>query len=210
MMIPRLGWAILLAAGPGPDDCGCAKARQTHGWCSACGVGYVAGMRIASAKLYEAVHPHGHDIDPRSVRCEGCRRAIATDGYCDACRMGFVGRQAYFSRLTYCLAKGKTGGGCAACRGDAPQPRWCDRCGAGRLGNVSLQRKEVYLEACRGYGRLRWAMRELARCETCAVAMYCDGVCVKCGKRYRGGEATTQRAGGATSRPGGQARPRRG
>jgi hypothetical protein len=86
--------------------CTCARARLRNGWCDACRVGYVAGVPVRSAMLFEALDAHGHDIDPASIECAECRAAIGTDGFCPACRRGFVKGQLYFSRLTYAIANG--------------------------------------------------------------------------------------------------------
>lgn len=101
--------------------CTCARAKLRNGWCSACRVGYVAGIPVRSAMLFEALDAHGHDIDPSSIECAECRAAIGADGFCPTCRRGFVQGQLYFSRLTYAIAKGSFADpaaiSCLRCRG---------------------------------------------------------------------------------------------
>lgn len=87
--------------------CDCAVSKLYGGWCKGCGVGYLAGIEIKSADMFEALDAHGHDIMPERIRCQRCREAIPKDGYCKICRMGFVNKLAYLSRLTYLLAQGE-------------------------------------------------------------------------------------------------------
>ena len=119
------GFCILFLLGaPPPADCTCKAAKLSNHWCHACAVGYVAGITIKSALLYEVLDPHGHDIDLERIRCASCKLAVKEDGYCRRCGMGFVRGQAYMSRLTYHLAKGRPIASdkieCAACAVDLP------------------------------------------------------------------------------------------
>ena len=110
-----------------PDDpCVCAQARIANGWCDTHDVGYVAGLPIRSANLFEALDAHGHDFDPASMECESCQVAIKSDGLCPECQWGFVDGQLFFSKLTYLIALGKAKDiatiSCATCRRNAG--RW--------------------------------------------------------------------------------------
>jgi hypothetical protein len=89
------------------SSCVCEAARSSNGWCDACGVGYVASLRIPSALLYELLDPHGHEVDLSEVSCTTCRWAMSTDGFCEAHRIGYVGGRAYVTRLAYLGAKGE-------------------------------------------------------------------------------------------------------
>lgn len=185
------GLGIAVQPPPGDGACTCAQARLKHQWCAACKVGYVAGVRIESALLYEEIDAHGHDIDPAKIECPSCQKALAQDGYCEKCRMGFVRRQAYLSRLTYFVAKGETRDpatiSCKTCRKNAESHGWCDECAVGMVGNVALKRREDFEPAARAYDVLRAAVSTLKRCETCAVAMILDGRCPTCRISYRDG-----------------------
>lgn len=90
-----------------PAACVCAAAEVTHGWCEACGVGYVASLRIPSALLYELLDPHGHDVDLSAVSCNTCHAAMAANEYCETHAIGYSEGRAYVTRLSYLLARGE-------------------------------------------------------------------------------------------------------
>jgi hypothetical protein len=101
-------WATLEKPGDpaaSAPACTCALERQRNGWCAACRVGYVAELTIRSQVLYDALDPHGHDVDVPSLACAACRAAAASDGFCTQHARGFVGGRAYLSRLAYHLAR---------------------------------------------------------------------------------------------------------
>ncbi len=173
------------------DGCTCAEAKLKHQWCAVCKVGFVAGVRIESQRLYEEIDAHGHDIDPKQFECPTCRQAIASDGFCEKCRMGFVHQKAYMSRLTYYIARGETKDvasiACPACRKNAQYHGWCEACGVGMVGNVAFKSKADFEAASRAYDVLIEAVRTLKRCLDCAVAMVLDGRCPTCKVAYREG-----------------------
>jgi len=177
-----------IAAVRAPADCTCAKVSHDGGWCAACKVGYVAGVKIKSAMLFEAVDAHGHDIIPERIKCETCKKAMASDGYCERCRMGFVDKQAYLSRLTYHVAKGRTTKtsdlACGTCRKNAKSTGWCDACGRGMIGHIAVDRHDEFVKAAKAFRRLLEAIRKLSECETCAVAQFTGGRCRKCNISY--------------------------
>ena len=176
--------ALSVAALNAPEDCTCAKVEHDGGWCAACEVGYVAGVKIKSAMLFEAADAHGHDIIPERIKCETCKKAMASDGYCERSRMGFVDSQAYLSRLTYHVAKGRatepSNLACSTCRKNAKHAGWCDACRRGMIGHIAIDRHDDFVEAAKAYRRLLEAVRKLATCETCAVAHFTGGRCLKC------------------------------
>ena len=180
--------ALSVAALHAPEDCTCAKVEHDGGWCAACEVGYVAGVKIKSAMLFEAADAHAHDIIPERIRCETCKKAMASDGYCERSRMGFVDRQAYLSRLTYHVAKGRATKpanlACGTCRKNAKRTGWCDACQRGMIGYIAIDRHDDFVEAAKAYRRLLEAVRKLAECETCAVALFTGGRCLKCNVSY--------------------------
>jgi len=175
--------SIGLVGGVEPKNppCTCAQAKLRHHWCSACRVGYVAGVRIESELLFEEIDAHGHEIDPQRIECPSCQAALAADGYCERCRMGFVKKQAYMSRLTYFVAKGETKDAdkivCKTCRGNAARHGWCDACEVGMVGNVAFKAKAEFEQAAKAYDVLLEAVRTLKRCVTCAVALVLDARC---------------------------------
>lgn len=82
--------------------------------------GFVAGIKVSSGALFEALDAHGHEIDPGALTCAVCKEAWRRGGFCDRCRMGFVNGLAYLSRLTYHIATGAVEDpeliACARCR----------------------------------------------------------------------------------------------
>jgi len=174
--------------------CTCAAAKIKNGWCALCKVGYVAGIRIGSEMLFDALDAHGHDVDPQRIQCRSCQTALDNDGYCEPCRMGFVRKQAYLSRLTYILARGETldagTSACATCKANAARYGWCDACKAGMLGNHRLRDPALFALGTKELDRLYEALATLDKCETCAVAKMCDGTCITCKISYKARETT--------------------
>ena len=183
---------VIVGTEPSEPRCTCAEAKLGHQWCAACGVGYVAGIRIESQLLYEEIDAHGHKIDPQRIKCPSCQAALDTDGFCERCRRGFVNKQAYMSRLTYFVAKGETKEvekiACKTCRENAARHGWCEACGVGMVGNVALKVKAEFEQAAKAYDVLQEAVRTMKRCMMCAVAMVIDGRCPTCRITYRNGE----------------------
>lgn len=179
--------------------CHCATITQSDGWCGKCQFGYLAGIKIESAALFDALDPHGHDINPASLRCEQCRKAYETHGYCEPCKIGFVRKQAFFSRLTYGLARGtlKNPGsvGCATCVKHMTVPGWCGDCGVGMVGHRAYEDRKEFEEVVRVRNLLNSAIERGKKCLSCAIAMINDGACVKCKVTFEGGREV------ATSKP---------
>ncbi|MCI0365911.1 MAG: hypothetical protein L0219_18785 [Phycisphaerales bacterium] len=170
--------------------CACESARQRNEWCPKCNVGYIAGQRVEWGILFETLDPHGHDVNLSSITCEACRGAIDRDGYCDSCGMGFVKRQAYFTRLTHGLAKGRVveaaGLGCAVCRSHAGKTGWCGGCGQGMVGNVAIGDRTTFDRTAQEFGVLQRAIEKAASCELCGCAMVVHRTCPDCGISYAG------------------------
>jgi len=182
-----------------PAMCTCPAAKLVDGWCEFHAAGWVAGVRVRSAQLFETLDPHGHDIGHESVTCPTCRDAIVSDGYCDASHIGWQRGLAYMTRLTWLLAKGQRVTDelalCSSCRlaaaaSNSAEPRWCTTCEGGVVGNVFFTDPKLFEEASRSLGTLRLAVAESARCELCACAMVYDRRCPDCGIAYRDGRAT--------------------
>ena len=185
---------VPLFVGQPPDEpaCTCESDKMKNGWCRKCKIGYVAAVAIESEVLFEALDAHGHHIDVDSMKCESCRTALASDGFCERCNWGFVGKQLYYSKLTYLLAKGKpkdlSSIKCAGCRKNLLKPGWCDSCKLGMVGQVAFEDKKMFEQASREYRKLLAAVKMAQRCEICAVALFSDAKCPKCKKTYKDGQ----------------------
>ena len=190
-------WTGAALAGGAVDD-DCASAKQTDSWCDAHQVGYVASVLIPSKRLWETLDAHGHELELDSFTCSSCREAIESDGFCEEDRIGFVGGLAYFSRLTYELARGEIRDPasipCSVCRVNAETHGWCDEHGVGMVGNVAIQDREGYEQIERALRILRAAIEVAGRCEHCAVAMVTDTECPRCRISYRDGVAVPEHA----------------
>jgi len=189
-----LAAALVIASRPSQPQCRCADAKLNSQWCEVCKVGFVGGVRIPSAMLFETLDAHGHDVNRDAIGCPNCRAMIKVDGFCDACGIGFNGGQAYVSRLTYHLARGEpldvAGLSCPTCRVNAEKFGWCDKCDVGMVGNVRYQSRREYEPARQAFERLLVAVRMLDRCEICAAALWGSGMCPKCGIQYKDGRPT--------------------
>jgi len=208
----RIQLAVLLAAmasfvppasrgNPPPEakaPCKCAINKVHNGWCEACKKGYVAGILVPSAALFEALDAHGHDFDPASIKCKTCQNAIKTHGFCDRDNMGFIHNLAYVSRLTYHLAKGTPLDAsklkCNACRQYARKHGWCEACKRGMAGNVAFTNRDDFEQAARQIDFLLSCIQMIDRCEICAVARFTGGKCPKCNILYDHDEHSTATA----------------
>jgi rubrerythrin len=186
---------VLLPTAPlaiAEEVCMCADARLVNGWCEAHEVGYVAGLEIRSAELFETLDTHGHVIAPEFIRCAKCLEARQTDGFCEEHRMGFVEGLAYLSPLTYHLAKGEVKDlsriACPICKKNAESYGWCPKCNVGMVGHVEIRDPASFKELLRAYDTLLSARETVARCELCASAMVVDGRCPVCKIAYKDGQ----------------------
>ena len=182
---------LSFAAALEDKECRCVTAKLTNGWCSQCEVGYVASVKIPSYMLFEALDAHGHTVSPDRIKCESCQKVLQNDGFCERCKIGFVRKKAYFSRLTYCLARGDVKDlskiTCSSCR-QLKEPGWCDHCKMGLVGNVAFRDRESLAQAAKEYRLLLSAVETLKRCEMCAVARFTGSKCPKCQISYRDGK----------------------
>jgi len=175
-----------------PGICSCAHALEHGGWCDVHQVGYVGSVEVTSHLLFEALDAHGHDVDTSTFDCPGCRKAIETSGFCDTHLVGFVQGQAYFSRLTYNLARGKRVAPsevtCPVCRKHMLGRGWCAACGIGMVGNLALRDRRAFDDVDHTLKLVEAANHVAARCEHCAVAVVFDATCPICGIRYKDGK----------------------
>jgi hypothetical protein len=173
-------------------ECQCPQARRVDGWCDVHQVGYIAGLPIRSQLVHEALDAHGHAVDPATFDCPACRDAIKTSGFCEQHAIGFVDRMAYFSRLTYEIARGSRVDpahiDCAVCRKNSENSGWCKRCKAGTIGNVVIRDPAAYARAADALRMVQEAMVVARRCERCAVALVTSSECPLCRISYRDGK----------------------
>ncbi len=193
-----IGASVLAAFGSGcesspPRGCAaCAVAQQGNGWCDACDVGYIAGLTVKSHVLHETMDAHGHQLQVDLIPCDGCQRMARVGGYCEANRIGWHRGEAYFSRLTYELARSAhldaANIGCVACRENSAGAGWCDACDRGMLGHFAIRVRADFDAARRDFDRLLKAIDLSGHCDYCAMAAVTDTGCFKCKLTFRDGD----------------------
>lgn len=173
--------------------CNCEENRKKDGWCSVCKKGYLAGLEIKSALLFETMDAHGHDVQVERFICETCKKSYASDGYCEQCRIGFVKQRAFLSRLTYEIARGKhvviEELPCENCKKMAAKYGWCEECGCGFVGHVAITERPTYAIVETEWKKLLSAIELISKCETCGLAYFTGGKCLKCNLSYKTGQA---------------------
>ncbi len=181
-------------------QCVCPKAKVADGWCQGCKVGYVAGVKIKSARLFEAVQ--GKAVSADKIRCKDCQQAAKRGcGWCDKCKAGIVAGKGYHSPVAYALAQGQHKDPatikCPKCRQAAKDHGWCSDCKEGYAGTLVFTGKEKYEKAAKARQTLIRAARLAEKCESCAAAMVSDGTCSRCKVSFKDGKPTT----GSKSKP---------
>lgn len=184
------GAMTVLLALPALAECTCKTARVEGGWCGDCNKGYVAGITVASRKLYDALQ--GKPVNEADIRCPGCRKAMAAGGTCDSCRISYSGKQAFRSPFAAALAAGQRVKSeeitCPTCRGNADQHGWCDSCKAGIVHHRVFKEREAYDRAVKAWEILAASTKELGHCEQCAIAMATNGRCEQCKESFQDGK----------------------
>ncbi|MEE8170493.1 MAG: hypothetical protein V3T70_08095 [Phycisphaerae bacterium] len=186
--------AFALPAVAGGDKCTCSTVKEAgNGWCDQCDQGAVYGVRLASAKLYQALT--GKEIkDADKIKCGGCKKAAKSDGSCeyDYCNAAFHDGKMYMSAVAHTLASGhrmKTSeikcGGCKKAA-DAKKPGYCSGCDAGFVSGMAFKGKKHFESASAAMTTLKTAAK--AKCTACAVAMVTDGTCKDCKISFKDGE----------------------
>ncbi|MEM7232718.1 MAG: hypothetical protein AAF517_11110 [Planctomycetota bacterium] len=172
---------------PFPDDATTRCKSCVEGdWCDRCDAGTLAGVRVPSRRLLEYLDAHGHDLKPEELQRESCRtraRGEESSEFCDRCRMGFVDGRAYLSKLAFYAARAEKRTSpleCRHCLASRDEPRWCERCGVGRNGDRVWRRKADFDVVHSELTKLRRALKELPRFETCAIATMSGGRCRRC------------------------------
>ena len=178
---------------PGSDPqspCTCELAKVYGGWCRRCNVGYIANHRVESAMLFEMIDPHGHDLDIEMLRSKVGPEVVPNDLWCDAAAMGFVGGKAFFTRLTWGLAKGSPAMAdrltCPFCRAHSgDDPAWCEHCRRGMVGNVAFADRALFEQTASEYRNFLAAIDREKTCNLCAYAMVAHTRCPKSKNAYR-------------------------
>ncbi len=187
--------AMAQSHAPTATTCTCADAKVHGGWCTACKVGYVAGVKITSHKLFEAVQ--GKPVaDVSKMKCPDCKAAFKNGGFCQHCNVGFVGHKAYKSKVGYALARGQAKDPaslksikCPKCKAAAAAGQgWCKMCSMGIVGNLVFTDKQAYEAAVKARATLVAANKLTDKCEGCAVAMVTDGTCKHCKVAFKDGK----------------------
>lgn len=170
----------------------CIEAETTNGWCDACNVGWVGGIKLRSGYLWEILDAHGHQLNIENLHCDGCTRASKTDDYCSESRIGFVNGEAYFSRLTWMLAKAERHQGpvpdCSECQKNMSRAGWCSQCEVGRVGSRVLHDRAEFDNLLHDLEILEIANSASFRCEHCAAAIVTDTQCPICRIHYVNGK----------------------
>ncbi|MBU0638008.1 MAG: hypothetical protein KKB50_04025 [Planctomycetes bacterium] len=198
MMRILLAPALILAlAVPALADCkACSVAKIDGGWCDGCGAGYVAGVKIGSKKLYDALA--AKEIKADAMSCKGCKGAYDKNGQCGHCQVGFVDKQAYRSRVAYHLALGQAKDPakikCDSCKLAAKSHGWCGGCQVGLAGNRAYKDKQEYESAVKAHEILVAAAKAAEKCEACAVAMVTDGKCQAHDLKFADGKPETEKS----------------
>lgn len=161
--------------------CTCGDAKGMSGWCERHGIGYVGSVRIRSWLLYEMMDAHGHTLDFSNLQCPECRKAMTTDGYCEEHKIGFVGKKAYFSRLTFELARAEKRDllkiTCPVCWRSAGDHGWCETHQVGMVGDQAILGRDRWDHVTKAIGILEIAEKTSERCEHCAMAIVTDSRC---------------------------------
>lgn len=172
--------------------CTCSSQSEIGVWCDACNVGHIATVKIESKRLFDAVDAHGHQTRIESLRCNECRRLAKSGGFCESCRTGYVAGKAYFSKLTYLLAKGSMANSasatCKKCKVDMQRLSWCDACKVGMIGHIAFRDKELFAKALKARDVLVQAVQRVHECLSCAIAIAVDRSCRRCKKSYKDGK----------------------
>ena len=180
--------SLLLCAVAGAQvygECKCGTAKVENEWCSDCGVGYFAGVKLKSQDVLEALK--GRTVEGGEIKCGACKTAYASDGVCTHCSVVFADKKVYHSSVAHRLAKGKAkdveGIACPSCSRNAAGSGWCDTCKVGMVGNLAFKDKKEFEQAAEARKTLLAAAG--SKCEKCAVARVTDGKCDACKVEYK-------------------------
>lgn len=192
VVIASLAVVALFATSTAYADCACKVAKVENGWCADCSAGYVAGVKIKSRKLYDALD--GKTIkDASAIKCKACKTGLTNNGECKHCQVAFAGGKAFHSKPACCVSRGKavetSAIKCESCKANFGGKGWCEGCKAGLVGNRVYADKAAYKEALMGREIIQKAAKVAEKCEGCAVAMVTDGECKGCKVSFKQGKA---------------------
>lgn len=184
-----LALGIIAAPTLAGEDCSCKEIKKVgYGYCKGCSTGTLFGVKLSSAKLYDALA--GHDMDMSKVKCSGCKAAAKTNGTCDKCNVSIADGKAYHSMASYSLALGKEVKTdkikCKSCKEAAYNNGFCEGCSKGMVAHRMFKPRSQYDAAKNGLALITKAAS--AKCEGCAVAMVQDGTCASCKLAFKGGK----------------------
>lgn len=173
-----------------PKTLECAVCRVAYAgdlYCDEDRVGFVDEMAYFSRLNYELARGKVVEKQPDCARCRAnMRRHVAPDqapqpaaDRTEAGDDGATGADPVPTSTT----QPATG---------APLAGWCDACGVGMIGNVSITEKSDFIRTSLELERLLAAIETSSRCEHCAAAQFFDGVCPLCRIRFEGGQRVDQ------------------
>ncbi|MCZ6684130.1 MAG: hypothetical protein O7B26_13200 [Planctomycetota bacterium] len=178
----------------GGEECTCKDIKKTGaGWCSECKGGAMYGVKLTSAKLYEALQ--GKKVkDVEKMKCAGCKTAATKGGTCKHCKVAFHDGKSFHSPVSATLAKGKKVEPdkikCKGCKSASTKGGgFCTGCDAGIVKGLSFKGKDDFKAAKNAMTTLTKAAKTVSDCEACAVAMVTDGKCAACKVQFKDGKA---------------------
>jgi hypothetical protein len=175
------------ASDPGAP-CACAAANSRNGWCPRCNVGWIGGLKVVDADLFELIDPHGHDYQPATIECVACRAAMERDGFCEVCRTGYIADRLYVTRLSWACGRAQPGPepepACAACRAGRGPGAWCAACSVGRLGPHWYAQRAVFDVFLEERDRLERAIAVGRECRVCSLSLMMGRRCNACGRDH--------------------------
>ena len=173
------------------EDCTCKEIKKAgFGFCQEHESGQLFDVKLTSFKLYDALA--GQEVETDKIKCEGCRKAAETNGTCEHCHVSIADGWLYHSKAAYTLALGKEVKAdtikCESCKYAAEKNGFCDGCDAGMVSHRMFKSRDKYDQAKEALALITNAVKTLAKCENCAVAMVKDGSCPTCKVAYKDGK----------------------
>ena len=181
--------AFVVAPALAGEDCSCTEIKKAgYGFCKGCEKGTIFGVKLTSAKLYDALA--GTEVDVSKIKCESCKAAAEKNGVCTKCNVGMADKHLYHSLAAHTLALGesvdKESIKCEGCRKASDNDGFCDESDTGTVAGRWFKPRKVYDEAKTAHELIAKAAG--VKCEGCAVAMVKDGTCASCKVAYKAGK----------------------
>lgn len=178
---------VAAVASPAMAGCpGCDKVVKA-GEGSCCGKSMAFGVKLASAKLYEALT--GIAVDESATKCGGCKSAAKSSGSC--CGKSFANGKSYTSPVAHILAKGKPvtaekAAKCKGCKEAYTSNGFCKDCKGGIVAHRYYSGEDNYKAALVAHETLAKAAG--AKCQACAIAMVKNAKCEQCNVSFKDGK----------------------